>query len=116
MLAQLRFFRGIIYNFDFSDKKIEISKILSMWVFVAPKCQESLKILQLVWTLKANKFGTKCFRCLLFAQTIVFHLYFMEITTFRSISLQVRQNHSSKLLKGYICYKSIFCNKVALDV
>ena len=50
MWVQLGFFHGDIYNFDFSNKKIQISKILSMWVFVAPKCQQSFKILQLVWT------------------------------------------------------------------
>ena len=56
MWVQLGLFHGNIYNFDFSDKKIKISKILSMWVFVAPKCQQSFKILQLVWTLTRNKF------------------------------------------------------------
>ena len=29
---------------------------------------------------------------------------------------QGRQNNSSKLLKGYIRYKTIFCSNVALDV
>ena len=44
------------YNFVFSDKKIQIPKILPTWVFVALKCQQNFEILQLVWTLAPNKF------------------------------------------------------------
>ena len=91
------FFMVISINLTFQIKKTQISKILSMWFFVARTCKQSFKILLLVWTLTPNNFSTKCFRCLIFAQTIVFHLYFMEITTLISTWLQVRQNHSSKL-------------------
>ena len=64
MQAQLDIFHGNIHNFDFSDKKNQISKILSMWVFMALKCQQSFKILQLVWTLQASSYkktGVWCF-------------------------------------------------------
>ena len=57
-------------------QKVQIQKTLSTWVFVAPKCQQNFEILQLVCTLTSNKFWTKCLRCLIFAQTKVFHPYF----------------------------------------
>ena len=113
--SNLVLFILISISLTFQIKKNQISKILSVWVFVAPKCQQSFKILLLVWTLRPNKFWTKCLRCLIFAQTIVFHSYFMEETTLISIWLQ-GQSHSSKLFKGYIRYKTIFCNKVSPDV
>ena len=96
----------IFITLSFQIKKNQIWKILSTWVFVAPKCQQCFKILQLVWTLTPNKFSAKLFWCRIFAQTIVFHLCFMEITTLISASLQVRHNRSSKLLKIFI--KSTF--------
>ena len=65
MWAKLDFFHGNIYNTVFLDKKNHILKILSTWVFVAPKCQKSFNTLQLVWTLIPNKFCTKYFRCLI---------------------------------------------------
>ena len=70
------------------------------WVFVALKCWQNFKILQLAWTLTPNKSWTKCVRCLIFAQTKAFHLYFMQITTFISIWLQLKHNGSSHLLKN----------------
>ena len=81
-------------------------KILSMWIFVAQKWQQSFKNLQLVCALATRKFSKKCLRCLIFAQTIVFHWYFMEIIILISIWMQVRHNGSSKLLN--ILIKSIF--------
>ena len=60
--AQLGLFPDKIYNFVFSDKKNKILKSLPTWVFVAPKCWQNLKILQLAWTLTPNKFWTKCLK------------------------------------------------------
>ena len=37
-------------------KKNQILKTLTMWVFVPLKCQQTFKILQLVWILTPNKF------------------------------------------------------------
>ena len=48
MRAQLDFFHGNIYNLVFPDKKNQIPKILSPWVFVATKYQQNFKILQLL--------------------------------------------------------------------
>ena len=79
-------------------RKIDTPKILPMWVFVAQKCQQNVEILQLVWTLTPNKFWTKCLRCLIFTQKIVFHPYFREITTSISICLQLNHNGCSNLL------------------
>ena len=56
MWAQLAFFPGTIYNFAFSDKKNQIPKNLATLVFVALKCPENFKILQLALTLTPNKF------------------------------------------------------------
>ena len=60
--AQLGLFPDKIYNFVFSDKKNKILKSLPTWVFVAPKCWQNFKILQLAWTLTPNKFWTKCLK------------------------------------------------------
>ena len=98
--VQVDFFHGNIYNFIFADKKNSNFKILSSWVFVATKCQ-SFIILWLVWTLTSNKFWTKCLKCLIFTQTIAFHPYFIEMTSFISIWLQLNHNGSSNLLKNY---------------
>ena len=43
----------------------------------------------------------KFLRCLIFAQIIVPHPYFMEITTLISIWLQLNHNDSSNLLKNF---------------
>ena len=86
---------------SFQIKKFQIPKILSTWVSAASKCQQNFKILQLAWTLVTNKFWTKCLRCLIFAKTIVFHSYLMEITTFISIWLQLNHHGSSNLLKNF---------------
>ena len=81
----LVFFMVISIILSFQLKKNQILKILSTWIFVTPKCQQSFMILQLLWTLTPNKFWTKCFICLIFAQTILFHPHFIEITTLISI-------------------------------
>ena len=86
---------------SFQIKKIEIPKILSTWVFAASKYQQNFKILQLAWTLTPNQFWTKCLRCLIVAQEIVFHSYFMEITSFIFIWLQLNHYGSSNLLKNF---------------
>ena len=90
--VQTDFFLVMSITWPYQIKKILNSKILSMWVFVAPKCWQNFEILQLAWTLAPNKFWTKCLKCLIFAQTIVFHLYFMEITTLTFILLQLSHN------------------------
>ena len=92
--------------FSYSDK-LQIPKILSTLVFVGPKvltsvkCKQNFKILLLAWTLTPNISLTKCLRFLIFAQTIVFHAYFIEITTVITIWLQLNHNSSSDLLKNF---------------
>ena len=94
------FFMAISITLSLQIKKISNFKILSSWVFVAPNCQ-GFKILWLVWTLTPNKFWTKCLKCLIFTQTIAFHPYFIDMTSFISIWLQLNHNGSSNLLKNY---------------
>ena len=105
---KLIFFLVTSIALPFQIKKCQIPKIfLSMWVFVALKCQQNSEILQVVWTLTANKYWTRCLRCLIFLKTIVFHPYFMEITTLISIWLQLSHNGSSDLLKIFIKLKFV---------
>ena len=79
----LSFFMVIFISLPFQIKKFKFQKFC-LHVFVALKSQ-SFKILLLVWTLTPNKFWAKCFRCLIFAQTIVFCQYFMKTTNLISI-------------------------------
>ena len=99
--ANLSLFLVISITLSFQIKKIQIPKIFVMWFFVAPNFQQNFEILLLLWTLTTNKFWTKCLRCLTLAQTIIFHPYFMEMTTLMSILLQLSHNGSSKLLKMF---------------
>ena len=101
MWTQFDFFPGHIRNLIFPDKKTQIPKILSTWIFVA-QCQQNFEILELVWNLTPNTFWRKCLRCLIFAQTIVFHQHCMKITSLISIWLQLSHNGSSKLFKIFI--------------
>ena len=50
----LIFFLVISITLSCQIKKIEIPKILPMSIFVAPKCRQNVKILQLVWILTTN--------------------------------------------------------------
>ena len=82
------------------------------WVFVVSKCWQNFKILQLAWTLAPNTFWMKCLRCLIFAQTIVLHPYFMKITT--SISIWLQLNHNGRLkkkLNGPFLWMGLNCLK-----
>ena len=96
----LIFFLVIPTTLSFQIKKCSNSK--NFVCFCGPKLRQNFEILQLVCTLAPNKSWTKCLRCLIFAQPIVFHPYFMEITTFIAIWLQLSHNGSSKLLKFFI--------------
>ena len=99
----LIFFLVISKTLSFQmKKKNQIPKILPVWVFVALRHQQNFEILHLLSSLIPTKFWTKCLRCLIFAQTIVFHTYFMEITTLISIWLQLSHNGWSKLLQIFI--------------
>ena len=68
---------SFVYSLVFSDKKNQIPKILPMWVFVPLK----------FWDFAAGRFWYKCLRCTIFIKAIVFHPYFIELTTFISIWL-----------------------------
>ena len=93
---QVDFCSGNIYIvWSFQLKKKQLPKILPMRDFVPLK---SFEILQLVWILTPNK---SCPRCMILPQAIVFHPYFIEITSFISIWLQFRHYGSTKLLKNF---------------
>ena len=89
------FFPSNINKFVSSDKKNQIAKILPLWAFVAPKCQQNVDILQHAWTLKPNKFWIKCLRSLIFTQTTLFHHKLI------STWLQLSHSGSSNLLKNF---------------
>ena len=89
----LIFFLIISITLSFQIKKIQIPKILSTWIFVAQSVNKILR--------SCSWYGI-CLRCLIFAQTIVFHQHCMKITSLISIWLQLSHNGSSKLFKIFI--------------
>ena len=84
----LIFFQVIFNNFVFSDKKHSNCKNFAhIWFSWSSMVNKILRFCSC--DLTPNKFWTKCLKCLVFAKTTVFHPYFLEITTFISIWLQL---------------------------
>ena len=67
-----------------------------------------------IWILRPNKFLTWCPRCMIFTQAMVFHPYFMEVTSFISNWLWFNHYSGSKLLKNF--KKSIFFGNFKLPL
>ena len=108
-MSQIHFLLVISITLSLQTLKIQIPKILSIWVFEAQKFRHNFEILLLIWTLTPNKLGRKCLRFLIFAQTIAFNPYFMKITTLISTWLQLAIMVAQKLL-------NIFMKSISLAI
>ena len=87
-------------NLSFSNKKIQVPKILPTWVFVNLKCQQNFEILQLVWTLAPNTFWIM-FQILDFCpNNSIAHIFYGNNHLF--IFLQLSHNGCSNLPKTFI--------------